>query len=94
MYVFGVCGGDYTVVCKHLDYKFLRPCLGPAVYRMTPRENIPALMQAGAEFNITLDLEVQQQGFRGEHNRRVGQCTATFHVTPKIQQKARKARRR
>ena len=94
MYVFGVCGGDYTVVCKHLDYKFLRPCLGPAVYRMTPRENIPALMKTGAEFNITLDLEVQQQGFRGEHNRRVGQCTATFHVTPKIQHKARKARRR
>jgi len=94
MYVFGVCGGDYTVVCKHLDYKFLRPCMGPAVYRMTPRENIPALMQAGAEFNITLDLEVQQQGFRGEHNRRVGQCVATFHVTPKIQQKARLARRR
>jgi len=94
MYVFGVCGGDYTVVCKHLDYKFLRPCMGPAVYRMTPRENIPALMQTGSEFNITLDLEVQQQGFRGEHNRRVGQCVATFHVTPKIQQKARLARRR
>jgi hypothetical protein len=94
MYVFGICGGDYTVVCKHLDYKFLRPCMGPAVYRMTPRENIPTLMQTGGEFNITLDLEVQQQGFRGEHDRRVGQCVATFHVTPKKQQKARRARRR
>jgi hypothetical protein len=94
MYVFGICGGDYTVVCKNLEYKFLRPCLGPAVYRMTPRENIPALMEAGAEFNITLDLEVQQQGFRGEHDRRVGQCVATFHVTPKARQKARRARRR
>ena len=29
MYVFGVCGGDYTVVCKNLNYTFLRPCLGP-----------------------------------------------------------------
>jgi hypothetical protein len=94
MYVFGICGGDYTVVCKNLEYKFLRPCLGPAVYRMTPRENIPSLMEAGAEFNITLDLEVQQQGFRGEHDRRVGQCVATFHVTPKARQKARRARRR
>lgn len=93
MYVFGVCGGDYTVVCKHLEYKFLRPCFGPAVYRMTPRENIPAMMAAGTEFNITLDLEVQQQGFRGEHDRRVGQCVATFHVTPKAQHKARLARR-
>jgi outer membrane receptor protein involved in Fe transport len=40
MYVFATCGGDYTVVCKNLNYTFLRPCLGPAVYRMTPRENI------------------------------------------------------
>jgi hypothetical protein len=94
MYVFGVCGGDYTVVCKHLEYRFLRPCLGPAVYRMTPRENIRGLMETGREFNITLDLEVQQQGFRGETDRRVGQSVATFHVTPKARQKARKARRR
>ena len=35
-YVFGICGGDYTVVCKDLDYKFLRPCLGPAVYESRP----------------------------------------------------------
>ena len=94
MYVFGVCGGDYTVVCKHLEYKFLRPCFGPAVYRMTPRENIRNAMASGTEFNITLDLEVQQQGFRGERDRRVGQCVATFHVTPKAQQKARRNRRR
>jgi acyl-coenzyme A thioesterase PaaI-like protein len=93
MYVFGVCGGDYTVVCKHLEYKFLRPCLGPAVYRMTPREDIQGAMKSGGEFNITLDLEVQQQGFRGERDRRVGQCVATFHVTPKVQQKARRRRK-
>jgi acyl-coenzyme A thioesterase PaaI-like protein len=94
MYVFGVCGGDYAVVCKHLEYKFLRPCLGPAVYRMTPRENIRALMQAGGEFNITLDLEVQQQGFRpNERDRRVGQAVATFHVTPKAQLKNKQARK-
>ena len=23
-YVFKVCGGDYTVVCKNLEYRFLR----------------------------------------------------------------------
>src|SRR4030095_8217933 len=28
MYVFGVVGANYTVVCKHLDYDFLRPCFG------------------------------------------------------------------
>src|SRR6476661_4434135 len=32
-YVFGLVGAEYTVVCKNLQYSFLRPCLGPAVYR-------------------------------------------------------------
>jgi hypothetical protein len=94
MYVFGICGEAYTVVCKHLDYKFLRPCLGPAIYRMTPRENIRSFLEHGGEFNITLDLEVQQQGFRpGERDKRVGQAVITFHVTPKSLVKSRIARK-
>ena len=94
MYVFGVVGGDYTVVCKELSYKFLRPCLGPAVYRMKARENIAALVSSGKEFNITLDLDILQQGFRpNERDRRVGQCVATFHVTPKIHHKHKAERK-
>jgi len=88
MYVFGMCGADYTVVCKHLEYKFLRPCLGPAIYKMSPREDIRALVAGGGEFNITLDLDVLQQVAKlGEKDRRVGRCVATFHVTPKVQHK-------
>lgn len=60
MYVFGVCGGDYTVVCKHLDYRFLRPCFGPAEYRVSPKEDLLALVRGGGEFNITLDMDVVQ----------------------------------
>ena len=93
MYVFGVVGGEYTVVCKHLSYTFLRPCLGPAVYRMTPRENIHDLKATGREFNITMDMEIQQQGFRGERDRRVGRCEAIFHVTPKVQHKVKRLRK-
>jgi hypothetical protein len=93
-YVFGICGGDYTVVCKHLEYSFYRPCLGPAVYKMKARENLRAFVETGKEFNITIDLDVQQQGFRGERDRRVGHCIATFHVTPKALHKAKRARRR
>jgi hypothetical protein len=93
MYVFGVVGGDYTVVCKELTYKFLRPCLGPAVYRMKAREHIAEMIATGSEFNITLDLDILQQGFRpGERDRRVGQCVVTFHVTPKVHQKQKAAR--
>src|SRR6202012_4899208 len=60
-YVFGICGADYTVVCKNLNYTFLRPCLGPAVYRMTPRENIRELMETRGEFNIVMEMEILQQ---------------------------------
>ncbi|MEM7628661.1 MAG: hypothetical protein AAF995_00535 [Planctomycetota bacterium] len=60
MYVFGVCGGDYTVVCKHLEYRFMRPCFGPAEYRITPREDLHALVNNGGEFNITVDMDIVQ----------------------------------
>lgn len=94
-YVFGLCGADYTVVCKHLEYKFLRPCLGPAVYRIKAREDIKQLVAIGAEFNTVVDMDILQQASRlGERDKRVGHCNATFHVTPKSQHKAKKARRR
>jgi hypothetical protein len=95
MYVFGIVGGDYTVVCKHLEYRFLRPCFGPAVYRMTPRENVHELVSAGGEFNVTVDMDIQQQASRvGEKDKRVGQCVATFHVTPKVHHKTKRQRSR
>jgi len=95
MYVFGVVGENYAVVCRHLDYKFLRPCYGPAVYRMHPRQDIHKLVEAGGEFDITVDLDVQQQVNKpGERDKRVGKCAATFHVTPKELHRARAARRK
>ncbi|HZL35330.1 MAG TPA: hypothetical protein VFC78_08470 [Tepidisphaeraceae bacterium] len=94
MYVFGAVGGDYMVVCKELNYKFMRPCFGPAVYRMRSRESIPELLAARGEFNVTLDLDILQQGFRpGERDKRVGQCFAIFHVTPRAQHQRKAARK-
>ncbi|HRK31817.1 MAG TPA: hypothetical protein PLD59_12120 [Tepidisphaeraceae bacterium] len=93
-YVFGQCGSDYTVVCKNLNYTFLRPCFGPAVYHMTPKENLQALLATRAEFNIVIDMEILQQASRvGEKDKRVGRCEATFHVTPKKHHKAKAARK-
>jgi acyl-coenzyme A thioesterase PaaI-like protein len=95
MYVFGICGGDYTVVCKHLEYTFMRPCFGPAIYKMTAREKIQELLKTSQEFNVTLDLEILQQvSTPGERDKRVGRCEATFHVTPKIQHKLKQQRRK
>lgn len=86
MYVFGVCGAAYTVVCKEMEYKFLRPCLGPAVYKIRPREKVLELVSKCVEFNLTLDMDIFQQVSKpGEKDRRVGRCMITFHVTPKKQ---------
>lgn len=94
-YVFGQCGANYTVVCKNLNYTFLRPCYGPAVYHITPRENLKELLGSGKEFNITIDMEILQQAGRvGERDKRVGRCEAIFHVTPKAQHKVKSARRK
>jgi hypothetical protein len=94
MYVFGICGGDYAVVCKQLNYKFLRPCLGPALYRITPREDIQELLKTKAEFNITLDMQILQMAVKPrDKERRVGRCDITFHVTPKAHLRARQKRR-
>jgi acyl-coenzyme A thioesterase PaaI-like protein len=113
-YIFGVCGADYTVVCKHLEYNFLRPCLGPAIYRVKAREDVQQLMADGGEFNLTVDMEIMQSALANLHpterkrlkqraertgikpdakrarkEKRVGRCTATFHITPKHHQKAK-----
>lgn len=95
MYVFGVCGGDYTVVCKKMNYyEFLRPCYGPAVYTIAPRENIEELLAHGGEFNITVDLDIAQAITKpGEREKRVGRCSLTFHVTPKLHQKSKRERK-
>jgi acyl-coenzyme A thioesterase PaaI-like protein len=100
MYVFGVCGGDYTVVCKELSYRFLRPCFGPALYRITPREDIAAHLAHKGEFNITVDLDIVQMigkagklGSTPDRERRVGRCNITFHVTPKAHHKNKAERK-
>lgn len=93
MYVFEKCDGNYTVVCKNLSYTFRRPCYGPAVYKIEPRENIEELVAAGGEFNITVDMKVCQMVTKKEEKeRKVGQSEATFHVTPIEMAKQRKRR--
>jgi hypothetical protein len=95
MYVFRKCGADYTVVCKRLEYDFLRPCVGPAVYQIEPLEDIDQLLHDKAEFNITLEMNiVQMVSPKQQRQRRVGRCIGQFHVTPKTNHRQRKHRLR
>jgi acyl-coenzyme A thioesterase PaaI-like protein len=95
MYVFGICGSAYTVVCKNLNYTFLRPCMGPAVYRIKARDNLKAQVASGTEFNTVIDMEIMQQPINTkDRERRVGKCEVTFHVTPKVHHKMKALRKK
>jgi acyl-coenzyme A thioesterase PaaI-like protein len=92
MYIFKKAGKDYTVVCKELNYKFLRPCFGPAVYKVVENPELDQLIAEGGEFNITTTMNIfQPPATPNDREKRVGRCMATFHVTPKLHHKARKA---
>ncbi|MFN3165946.1 MAG: hypothetical protein ACE37H_02665 [Phycisphaeraceae bacterium] len=92
MYIFNQVGPDYTVVCKELHYKFRLPCVGPAIYRVTPIDDIAELKKHKLEFNVTVEmLVVQAVRHKDEKERKVGKATATFHVAPKAKLRARQA---
>ena len=93
MYLFSQIGEDYIVVCKEMTYKFLRPCLGPAVYEIVNTEDLQARVAAGGEFNLKLEMEIRQQLKKKGREFRVGRCDITFHCTPKAMIEARKERR-
>ena len=93
MYLFAECGSDYIVVCKEVKYRFLRPCMGPAVYHLIRAEDLQANLATGEEFNIDLEMEIRQQMRKKRKELRVGRCTITFHCTPKSQIRQRVRRR-
>ena len=75
---------------------------------MTPLEDINELVATGKEFNIAIRMDVVQvlapisgkkiaaqdekEAIKYARAKRVGRCTATFHVTPKAHHKAKKLR--
>jgi acyl-coenzyme A thioesterase PaaI-like protein len=93
MYLFSECGGDYIVVCKEMNYRFLRPCMGPAVYHIVNSECIKEKVATGGEFNIDLELEIRQQLKKKGRELRVGRCNITFHCTPKSHHREKAAQR-
>jgi hypothetical protein len=93
MFLFGEIGGEYIVVCKEMKYKFLRPCLGPAVYEIVNTEDLQTKVAAGGEFNIDLEMEIRQQLKKKGRELRVGRCDITFHCTPKAMLKDKMKRR-
>ncbi|MHC4129072.1 MAG: PaaI family thioesterase [Planctomycetota bacterium] len=83
LYLLGQCGSEYIIVCKEMKYRFLRPCLGPAVYHIQDSEDIEARLATQKAFNIKLDLEIRQRLKKKGRELRVGRCDITFHCTPK-----------
>jgi hypothetical protein len=83
LYLLGQCGSEYIIVCKEMKYRFLRPCLGPAVYHIQDSEDLAARIASQKAFNIRLDLEIRQRLKKKGKELRVGRCDITFHCTPK-----------
>ena len=84
LYLMAELKGQWTVVCRHMSYRFLQPCFGPAIYRIVPSDELNNMMSTGQEFNIELVLDIiQQVSKRKSHQRKVGRCNITFHITPK-----------
>jgi hypothetical protein len=94
LFLFGSVGSDYIVVCKRMEYKFLRPCVGPAVYDIVPLQDLDALIRKGGEFNIDLEMDIRQQVKDQGKKKRVGKCMITFHCAPKAMMKARMLRKK
>jgi len=95
MYIFDKVGSEYTVVCKELNYKFRRPCLGPAIYRIRAVDDLDELRRHHLEFNATLEMQViQAVHHKDDRERKVGTCTVTFHVAPKAKLRARQAKQK
>jgi len=98
MFLFKHCGSDYAVVCKHMSYKFLRPCYGPAIYNVRDAEKVitelSIQMSARKEFNIEFIMDITQTLHKKGREVRVGRCEITFHCTPKSMIKERTSRRK
>jgi hypothetical protein len=98
MFLFKHCGSDYAVVCKHMSYKFLRPCYGPAIYNVRDAEKVitelSIQMSARKEFNIEFIMDITQTLHKKGREVRVGRCEITFHCTPKSMIKERASRRK
>ena len=93
MYLFAECGSDYIVICKEMRYRFLRPCFGPAIYRIVNCEDLTTKVAEGGEFNIELEMMITQHVHKKKgKDRRVGRCFITFHCTPKEMYSDRRVR--
>ena len=82
-YLFSQCGSGYAVVCKEMKYRFLRPCLGPAIYEVVNSEDLKPMLATGEAFNIRLTLQIRQRLKKKGKDLRVGRCEITFHCTPR-----------
>lgn len=96
MFLFSEVGIDYVVICKDLNYRFLRPCCGPAVYDVVNPDSLHAHIadakETKTEFNVDLTMNVCQILSKQDRPLRVGRCKMTFHCAPKSAVRSRSSK--
>lgn len=82
-YLFMMTRGDYRLVCKGLDYRFILPSVGAVLYKAAVEpEVLQAKLESGKKFDIDLDVKVYRATSESKPGKRMGGGVITFHVWP------------
>lgn len=82
-YLFMLTGGEYRMVCKDLDYRFLLPSIDGVMYRASlDLDELKQKVAAGGKFNISMDVKVFRVTNKTQQGKRVGGGVISFHVWP------------
>jgi hypothetical protein len=82
-YLFMLTGGEYRMVCKDLNYRFLLPSVDGVMYRASiDQDELQRCLAAGGKFNISMDIKVYRVQPGNQQGKRVGGGVITFHVWP------------
>jgi hypothetical protein len=82
-YLFLMTRGEYRMVCKSLDYRFLLPSTEAVMYKATCNlEELDEKVRQGGKFNIDMDIKVYRTAEGNKPGKRIGGGLITFHVWP------------
>ncbi len=82
-YLFMMTEGNYRMVCKALDYRFLLPSNDAVMYKATlDLDELKEKVDAGGKFNIDMDVKVFRTVKPRKAGKRIGGGIITFHVWP------------
>jgi Domain of unknown function (DUF4442) len=83
-YLFMMTKGEYRMVCKDINYRFLLPSVSDIMYKAsTDLIELKEKIAAGGKFNISLNVKVFRVGsIKDAAGKRMGGGMVSFHMWP------------